>query len=59
MLEEEWEAIRDEALAVLKQRDAVPPLKEISPDHARLAAYDSIAGQDHLSITEAAYEVQV
>ena len=37
MLEEHWEEIRDEALAVLEQRDAVPPLKDISPDHARLA----------------------
>lgn len=41
MLEREWETIRDEALAVLRQRDAVPPLREISPDHARLAAYDN------------------
>ena len=41
MLEEEWQAIRAEALAVLEQREAVPPLQEISPDHARLAAYDN------------------
>ena len=41
ILEDEWQAIRAEALAVLQQREAVPPLKEISPDHARLAAYDS------------------
>ena len=35
-LESEWEAIRDEALAVLKHRDGIPPLAEISPDHKGL-----------------------
>ncbi len=35
-LEADWEAIRDEALAVLKHRDAIPPLAEISPDHKGL-----------------------
>ncbi len=35
-LEEEWEAIRDEALAVLRHREAIPPLAELSPDHGRL-----------------------
>lgn len=35
-VEMEWEAIRDEALSVLKHRDAIPPLAEISPDHKGL-----------------------
>jgi len=35
-LEADWEAIRDEALAVLKHRDAIPPLAKISPDHKNL-----------------------
>lgn len=33
-LAENWEAIRDEALAIYQHRDAIPPLREISPDHA-------------------------
>jgi len=37
VLQSEWQAIRDEALAVLAQRDAAPPLAEISPDHRRIA----------------------
>ncbi|MEO1730392.1 MAG: aspartyl/asparaginyl beta-hydroxylase domain-containing protein [Pseudomonadota bacterium] len=32
-LEANWEAIRDEALAVYRNREAIPPLREISPDH--------------------------
>lgn len=36
-LEEQWEAIRDEALAVLRQPEEVPPLREVSPDHSRIA----------------------
>ena len=32
-LADNWEAIRDEALAVYRHRDAIPPLREISPDH--------------------------
>ena len=32
-LEDNWEAIRDEALAVYRNRSAIPPLREISPDH--------------------------
>ena len=32
-----WQAIAEEARAILRHRDAVPPLKEISPDHARIA----------------------
>jgi len=35
-LENDWEVIRDEALAILKYRDAIPPLSDISPDHAKL-----------------------
>jgi beta-hydroxylase len=33
-LAEQWETIRDEALAIYRHRDAIPPLREISPDHA-------------------------
>ena len=29
-----WQAIRNEALAIYQHRDAIPPLREISPDHA-------------------------
>lgn len=35
-LERQWEVIRDEALAILKFRDAIPPLSELSPDHKKL-----------------------
>ncbi|WP_223421250.1 aspartyl/asparaginyl beta-hydroxylase domain-containing protein [Tateyamaria pelophila] len=35
-LEANWEAIRDEALAVLKNREGIPPLAQISPDHKGL-----------------------
>lgn len=31
-----WQAIRDEALAIYAHRDAIPPLREVSPDHARI-----------------------
>ena len=34
-------AIRQEATAILRNRAAVPPLKDISPDHARLANDDN------------------
>lgn len=37
LLREHWRAIRDEALAVLAQPDAVPLLDEVSPDHRRIA----------------------
>ena len=37
LLESRWEAIRDEALAVLDRPDKVPPLREVSPDHSRIA----------------------
>jgi beta-hydroxylase len=33
-----WQAIRDEALAVTRDPDAVPALNSISPDHQRIAA---------------------
>jgi beta-hydroxylase len=36
-LEAAWPAIRDEAGAVLARQQAIPPLNEISPDHARIA----------------------
>jgi len=41
LLEDNWEAIRDEAMAILKHRDVLPPLHEISPDHRRIANDDS------------------
>lgn len=37
-LEANWEVIAREAAAVLRHQDAVPPLNEISADHARIAA---------------------
>lgn len=37
-LKANWETIRDEALAVAHNPDAVPALNSISPDHARIAA---------------------
>lgn len=36
LLEVQWEAIREEALALMPYREAIPPLSELSPDHARL-----------------------
>jgi len=36
-LSKKWQVIADEAASILRHRDAVPPLKEISPDHARIA----------------------
>ncbi len=36
-LSENWQTIAQEAAAILRHRDAVPPLKDISPDHARIA----------------------
>ena len=35
-LESNWETIRDEALNVLQQ--PAPPLREVSPDHSRIAS---------------------
>ncbi|WP_420136524.1 aspartyl/asparaginyl beta-hydroxylase domain-containing protein [Sphingomonas sp.] len=37
LLRRHWTEIRDEALAVLAQPDAVPLLDEVSPDHRRIA----------------------
>ncbi len=39
-LEVHWQAIRDEAMNVLKHRDKIPPLREVSPDHDRIATDD-------------------
>jgi ornithine lipid ester-linked acyl 2-hydroxylase len=37
-LRADWQAVRDEAVAVARNPDAVPALHSISPDHARIAA---------------------
>jgi aspartyl/asparaginyl beta-hydroxylase (cupin superfamily) len=37
LLRKEWEAIRDEAVAVLERPESVPLLDEISPDHEDIA----------------------
>jgi len=37
-LRQRWQTIRDELLALLARRSAVPPLRKVSPDHARIAA---------------------
>lgn len=36
-LKANWQAIRDEAFAAIEDRNAIPPLEEISVDHIRLA----------------------
>lgn len=36
-LAEYWRTIAQEATSILRHRDAVPPLADISPDHARIA----------------------
>ena len=36
-LTERWQDIAQEAAAILRHRDAVPPLNDISPDHQRIA----------------------
>lgn len=36
LIASDWKAIRDEALGVYEHRDAIPPLREISPDHRRI-----------------------
>ena len=41
ILRESWQAIRDEALAVMQDSAAIPALRRISPDHARIAEDDS------------------
>lgn len=38
LLREDWQAIREEALAVLADRESIPPLGKVSPDHRRIAA---------------------
>lgn len=37
VLRENWEVIRAEAMALVAERDVIPPLAEISPDHRRIA----------------------
>jgi beta-hydroxylase len=41
LLRENWHVIRDEALAVMADREAVPPLGKVSPDHRRIASNSS------------------
>lgn len=36
-----WQAIRDEALAIFRHKEAIPPLREISPDHRRIVQDNS------------------
>lgn len=36
-----WREIRDEALAIYRQVEAIPPLRRISPDHRRIATDDA------------------
>jgi len=36
-----WEAIREEALTVCRHKDAIPPLREVSPDHRRIMKDDT------------------
>ncbi len=33
MLADNWEVIAEEAAAIVRHRDAIPPLRELSPDH--------------------------
>ncbi|MDJ0641943.1 MAG: aspartyl/asparaginyl beta-hydroxylase domain-containing protein [Erythrobacter sp.] len=35
-LSSEWQTIRDEALSIFEHRDAIPPLRDVSPDHRRI-----------------------
>jgi ornithine lipid ester-linked acyl 2-hydroxylase len=37
ILRENWQVIRDEAAAVMGDRESVPPLGRVSPDHRRIA----------------------
>lgn len=39
-LRDNWRAIREEALAVTRDEEAVPALRKVSPDHARIAEDD-------------------
>lgn len=38
---EHWEDIREEALAVYRNLETIPPLRRISPDHRRIATDDA------------------
>lgn len=40
-IEPHWQDIRAEALRIYRHVDAIPPLREISPDHRRIAPDDS------------------
>ncbi|MEM7664527.1 MAG: aspartyl/asparaginyl beta-hydroxylase domain-containing protein [Pseudomonadota bacterium] len=40
-LRKNWQVIRDEAVAIYRHRQAIPPLREISPDHRRIMKDDS------------------
>ena len=40
-LEANWETIRDEAYEIMRHRDAVPPLSDVSPDHRKIATDQS------------------
>jgi len=40
LLRDNWQVIRDEALAATRNTDAVPALNAISPDHKRIASDD-------------------
>jgi len=40
-LSKHWQEIRDEALTVYQHHNAIPPLREISPDHRRLIGNDA------------------
>jgi beta-hydroxylase len=40
ILRDNWQAIREEALAVTRDQNAVPALRAVSPDHARIAEDD-------------------
>tara|TARA_B100000686_G_scaffold329441_1_gene390608 strand:+ start:486 stop:1235 length:750 start_codon:yes stop_codon:yes gene_type:complete len=39
-LEKDWTKIRDESLSVLETSKNIPPLREVSPDHSRIAIDD-------------------
>lgn len=35
---DQWEALRDEIMPLIRERDGIPPFGEISPDHRRIAS---------------------
>ena len=39
-LQDHWQEIQAEALAIYKHANAIPPLREISPDHRRIMKND-------------------